>query len=82
MNDAIRATLHKETRIIVNGKARIVSVSHLTYEAVCQLADQPLGATVIWDSANRLTHRSLFKGDPAVPVEPLMHFTAIMTDKA
>lgn len=82
MEEAIRATTDKETRIIVNGKTRIVSVPHLTYELVCQLAGQPLGATVIWDSANRLTHRSLFKGDPAVEVEPLMRFTAIMTDKA
>lgn len=82
MNDAIRATTDKETRIIVNSKARIVSVPHLTYEAVCQLAGQPLGATVLWDSADRLTHRSLFKSDPAVEVKPLMNFTVVMTDKS
>lgn len=82
MNEAIRATTDKETRIIVNGKARIITEPHLTYEAACQLAGQPFGATVIWDSADRLTHRSLFKGDPAVEVKPLMHFTVVMTDKS
>ena len=81
MNDAIRATTDKETRIVVNSKTRIVSVSHLTYAAVCQLADQPLGATVIWDSANRLKHRSMFNGE-TVEVEPLMRFTVVMTDKS
>lgn len=82
MDEAIRATIGKETRVIVNGKTRIVSVSHLTYEEVCQLAGQPDGATVIWDSADRLTHRSQFKGEPPVEVKPLMRFTAVMTDKS
>lgn len=82
MDDAIRATNDKETRIIVNNKTRIVSVPHLTYEAVCQLAGQPDGATVIWESADRLTHRSLFKGEPPVEAKPLMRFIAVMTDKS
>lgn len=81
-DEAIRATTGKETRIIVNDRTRIVSVPHLSYEAVCQLAGQPDGATVIWDSADRLTHRSLFKSDPPVEVKPLMRFTAVMTDKS
>ena len=81
MNEAIRATTDKETRIIVNDKARIISVPSLTYAAVCQLAGQPFGATVIWDSADRLTHRSMFDGE-TVEVKPLMRFTVVMTDKS
>lgn len=81
MNEAIRATTDKETRVIVNGKTRIISVSRLTYPAVCQLAGQPSGATVLWDSADRLTHRSMFDGE-TVEVKPLMRFTVVMTDKS
>ena len=81
MNEAIRATTNSETRIIVNDKARIVSVPNLTYAMVCQLAGQPFGATVIWDSADRLTHRSMFDSE-TVEVKPLMRFTVVMTDKS
>lgn len=69
----------KESKVIVNGKIHTVSVSRLTYTAVCQLAGQSEGATVLYDG--RTGHRSLWKGE-SVEVEPSLRFNVIMTDKA
>lgn len=69
----------KETKVTVNGKIRTVSVTRLTYAAVCALAEQPLGATVIFDRKD--DHRSMFDGEH-VEVESGLRFTVVMTDNA